>query len=73
MLAFSSFLSKVRTKRFVPVAGIFEPMELLAASRNKMAVSLLYLPLELSESRFVSLVRCADAMAEALGNSASKA
>ena len=33
-------------------AGIFEPIEFLAASRNITAVSLPYLPCELSESRF---------------------
>ena len=38
-------------------AGIFEPIEVLAASLNVMAVSLLYRPLEASERRFVSLVR----------------
>ena len=52
-------------------AGIFEPIEFLAASRNITAVSLPYLPCELSESRFVSLVRCADATAWADGNSES--
>ena len=40
-------------------------MELLAASRKQIAVSLPYLPLELSDSRFVSLVRCAAAIARA--------
>ena len=32
--------------------GIFEPIELLAASRNMTAVSFPYLPFELWESRF---------------------
>ncbi len=54
-------------------AGICEAIEVLAASRNITAVSLPYLPLELSESRLVSLVRCADAIALADGNSDNKA
>ena len=48
-------------------------MEFLAASRTIIAVSFPYLLLELSERRFASLVRCADAMVDALGNSESKA
>ena len=54
-------------------AGIFEPMEFLADSRKVMAASLPYLPLELSQSRLVSLVRCADAIARAEGNSDNRA
>lgn len=41
------------------LAGIFEPIEALAASLKVIAVSLPYRPLEASERRFVSLVRCA--------------
>ena len=50
-----------------------ESIEVLAASLNMIVVSLPYLPLELSESRLESLVRCTDAMAEAPENSESKA
>ena len=38
-------------------AGIFEPIEVLAASLNAMAVSLPYRPFEASERRLVNLVR----------------
>ena len=55
------------------LAGIFEPIEALAASLKVMAVSLLYRPYEASERRFVSLVRCAVATCLALGNSESNA
>lgn len=54
-------------------AGIREPIEFLAASRKMTAVFFPYLPLELSESRLESLVRCAEATALAPGNSESKA
>ena len=52
-------------------AGIFEPIEALAASLNVMAVSLPYRPLEAPERRFVSRVRCALVTCLAPGNSES--
>ena len=55
------------------LAGIFEPIEALAESLKVIAVSLPYRPLEDSERRFVSLVRCAVATCLALGNSESNA
>ena len=55
------------------LAGIFEPIEALAASLKVMAVSLPYRPLDASERRFVSLVRCAPATYLAPGNSESNA
>lgn len=58
------------SKEFV---GISDPIEFLATLRNIIAVSFSYLPLELLDSGFVSLVRCADATTQANENSDNKA
>ena len=71
-LSFSSWMSLMVCFSSKDFSGIWEPIELFAASRNMTAVSFPYLPLELSESRGESLVRCAYATALALGTSERK-
>ena len=53
----SSRISLIVCFNYNDFAGIFEPIEVLAASLNVMAVSLPYRPFEALVRRLVSLVR----------------